>query len=117
MSYLSIRALNCFLSVIGVILIVLAITNIFPYQYAALLEWLGVFCLMNGFTYLYSSWMTTLLAFTAFLFGTIMDPIIVGGQSIWTWTYANALVFVFALAGTCTNVFVTRFATFHKVRT
>jgi hypothetical protein len=95
---------------IGVIIIVLALTKAVPYQYSAPLEWLGVFCLTGGLTHLYSPSRTVLLAFTAFLFGTFLDPIIVGSQSFHAWIYANLLVFAFALAGTCTSALALRFA-------
>jgi len=100
---------------IGVIIIVLALTKVLPFQYAAPLEWLGVFCLMGGLTYLYSPLRTVPLAFTAFLFGTFLDPIIVGGQSFQTWIYANLFVFAFALAGTCTSALALRFATVREL--
>ena len=61
--------LSVALVVIGVILTVVAIIDTIPHQYAAPVEWLGVFCLMSGLTYMYSVGRTLLLAFAAFLFG------------------------------------------------
>jgi hypothetical protein len=99
----------------GAILTSLAVTNSVPFQYAAPLEWLGVFCLMGGFTYLCSTWRSAVLASAASLAGAFLDPIFIGGQSMNTWVYANSLVFVFAFSGTCTGALMLKIFSAQKI--
>ena len=102
------------LTVVGVIFIVLATSGVLQYSFRAPLEWLGIFCLTSQLAYLCSPPIAVSLAFVAFLLGTFMDPIFIGGQSFQTWIFANLLVFVFALAGACTNALAMRFASIRK---
>jgi hypothetical protein len=97
--------------ILGVVLTVPAITGILPLQYAAPFEWVGVFCLMNGLTCLFSPRRALGIAFTAFLVGTFVDPIVFRGQSFQMWLYANAFVFIFASMGMFTSSMIMRFRT------
>lgn len=97
--------------IIGVVLIFPVITGILPSQHAAPIEWVGVFCLMNGLTCLFSPRRALSISFIAFLLGTFIDPIVYGGQSFQMWFYANALVFIFASIGTFTSVMIIKFRT------
>ena len=92
----------------------LALTQVLPHQYAAPFEWVGVFCIMVGLTYLYSLRWTLPLAVTAFLLGVVADPLVFGQGSLQTWLYANVLVLFFALAGTLTCSLVLMFTTIRE---
>jgi hypothetical protein len=96
---------------IGVILTSLALTKALPLQYAALVEWLGVFCIMIGLTSVYSLRKTLPLALTAFLLGIIVDPLVFGGESLQRWFSANAMVLMFAVAGTMVSTFAKKLTT------
>lgn len=102
------------LTVVGVSFIVLATAEVLPYSFRAPFEWLGVFCLVGELAYVCSPLIAVILAFVAFLFGTFMDPIFIGGYSFQTWIFANSLVLIFALAGACTNALAMRFASIRR---
>jgi hypothetical protein len=95
--------------IVGVIFTFLSIIDVFPSTLAAPLEWMGVFCLMSGLTYLSSLRITVPLAFTAFLFGTFLDPVVIGGSTFQTWIYSNIFVLVSALAGVFTGLILFKF--------
>lgn len=70
---------------------------------------------MSGLTWLSSVWLSVLIASVASLLGTVMDPMLIGGQSFQAWALANGLVFVFAMAGTGMAVLVLRLTPIKKI--
>jgi hypothetical protein len=102
---------SAFLISLGSILTFLAISDILSIEFGAVLEWMGVFFLMSGLTYLYSPRHTAPLSILAFLFGSFLDPVVFSGFTFQIWLLANTLVSGFALAGTSLSAISLRFIT------
>jgi hypothetical protein len=66
---------------------------------------------MSGLTYLYSPKYILPFPILAFLFGTLLDPILFSGFTFQIWFVANTLVSGFALAGTSFTAISLRFIT------
>ena len=86
----------------GTIMTFLAVTSSVPPQYAAPLEWIGVYCLTAGLTLLFSTKLSVIVASAASAFGILADPIFLGGQTL-AWVYANVILLAFGLVGTLTG--------------